>query len=179
MTTPHDFVPVALGEFRRLKQLADKAVAQVSEQEFFQRDGTEDNSLAILYKHVSGNMRSRWSDFLTTDGEKPDRNRDSEFELHEADSLESLKRNWESGWKTLFDALEGLEPDDIQRSVSIRGEGLSVLEAIARQMTHYAYHVGQIVYLAKRFAGERWQTLSIAKGKSAAFNQSPEKYKQA
>jgi hypothetical protein len=115
-------------------------------------------------------MRSRWSDFLTTDGEKPDRNRDSEFEVESADTRERVFERWEAGWKLLFDALAPLQPADLLREVRIRGEPHTVLQAIGRQLTHYACHIGQIVYLARHFAGGRWRSLSIPRGKSKEFD---------
>jgi hypothetical protein len=160
----------ALGEFRKLKSFADKAVAQVSDEDWFRQLDPESNSIAIVMKHILGNMRSRWTDFLTTDGEKPDRDRDTEFELGGADTKERLLERWESGWRLLFEAISPLTAQDLQRTVTIRGEPHTVLQAINRQLTHYAGHVGQIVYLAKHFAGERWKTLSIPRGKSRQFD---------
>jgi hypothetical protein len=125
-------------------------------------------------KHLSGNLRSRWCDFLASDGEKPDRNRDGEFVLSAGDSRAALTERWEDGWNHLFGTLAALGPDDLLRTVTIRGEAHSVLEAIQRQQTHYAYHVGQIVLLARHFAGARWKSLSIPKGQSARFDVSKE-----
>jgi hypothetical protein len=119
------------------------------------------NSIATLMKHMGGNMRSRWTDFLTTDGEKPDRNRDAEFELEAGATLDRLRSDWEEGWRRLFSTLEALGPDDLSRTVTIRGEPLTVLEAIERATAHYAYHVGQIVFLAKHLRSGAWQTLSV------------------
>ena len=127
-------------------------------------------------KHVTGNLLSRWRDFLTSDGEKPDRRRDEEFVVGDADSRERLLARWDEGWAVLFEALKPLGPADLGRPVLIRGETLAVLEAIHRQLTHYAYHVGQIVYLAKHYAGSRWTSLSIPLGKSEEFNRVPERY---
>jgi hypothetical protein len=163
------FLEDALLELRKLKDLADRALAQVEDGDLFRTLDAESNSIAIIMKHMAGNMRSRWSDFLTSDGEKPDRNRDSEFEVESADTKERVLQRWEAGWKLVFDALEPLEPGDILRQVRIRGEAHTVLQAIHRQMTHYASHVGQIVLLARRFAGSRWQSLSIPRGKSKEF----------
>jgi hypothetical protein len=174
-----DYLSLARFEFRRLKNLADGALAQVSSTQLFEARGAEDNSLAVIMKHVSGNMVSRWRDFLTSDGEKPDRHRDNEFVILDGDSREALFTRWEEGWQTLFGALEPLTPADLNRAVTIRGESLSVLVAITRQLTHYAYHVGQIVYLAKHFAGPQWKTLSIPRGQSAQFNRAPGKYRTA
>lgn len=153
--------------FQSLKTLADDAISQ-AESDFFTVLGSEDNSVAVIVKHVSGNMRSRWRDFLTSDGEKPGRDRDREFVAQE--SQEVLLEAWERGWATLFEALAGLEPHHLLHTVTIRGEAHAVLEAINRQLNHYAYHVGQIVLLAKHFCGKTWRSLSIPKGESAAFN---------
>ncbi len=154
--------------FRSLKTLADDAIAQ-AESDFFTVLGSEDNSVAVIVKHVSGNMRSRWRNFLTSDGEKAERDRDLEFVIQE--SKEVLLEAWERGWATLFGALEGLEPHHLLQHVTIRGEAHTVLEAVNRQLSHYAYHVGQIVFLAKHLCGAAWRSLSIPKGESAAFNQ--------
>jgi len=159
----------ALAELRKYKKFGDKAVAQVTDDDFFRQLDPESNSIALVMKHISGNLRSRWTDFLTTDGEKPDRNRDTEFEKAESDTRESIVARWEAGWRTLFEALEPLGSDDLQRTVSIRGESHTVVQAINRQLTHYASHIGQIVFLAKHFAGDRWRTLSIPRGKSRDF----------
>jgi Protein of unknown function (DUF1572) len=165
-----EFLQDAIGEFRKYKGFADKAIAQVSDADFFHQIDPESNSIAIVMKHISGNLRSRWTDFLTTDGEKPDRNRDAEFEREGEDSRESIVARWEAGWRTLFAAVEPLTGDDLKRTVTIRGEPHSVVQAINRQMTHYAGHIGQIVLLAKHFAGARWRTLSIPRGKSRDFD---------
>src|SRR5262245_2490177 len=126
--------------FQELRTLADKAIAQLEPEQIFQTWDQETNSIAITMKHISGNMRSRWRDFLTTDGEKPDRNRDTEFELAQADTLESLKQNWEAGWKYLFDALQGLTPDDVNKTVLIRNEPHYVHQAISRQILNYGMY---------------------------------------
>ena len=160
----------ALAELRKYKGFADKAVAQVSDGDWFRRLDPESNSVGIILKHISGNMRSRWTDFLTTDGEKPDRNRDTEFEEAEGDTRDSILARWETGWRLLFDAIEPLTDEDLQRTVTIRGEPHTVLQAISRQLTHYAAHIGQVVFLAKHLAGSRWQTLSIPRGKSVEFD---------
>lgn len=159
-----------------MKALAEGAIAQVTSEQFRAAASPSDNSIAVIVKHVGGNLLSRWTDFLTSDGEKPERNRDLEFELTAEDSQASLMRRWESGWATLFAALESLTDADLGRTITIRGEPLSVLQAINRQLTHYAYHVGQIVYIAKHHAGASWRTLSIPKGQSKTFNANPAKY---
>jgi uncharacterized protein DUF1572 len=159
-----------IGEFHKYKKYADRAVAQVSDDDFFRQIDRESNSIALIVKHISGNQRSRWRDFLTSDGEKPDRDRDTEFEKFDADTKERLLARWEEGWRLLFEALAPLTGEDLERIVSIRGEAHSVLQAIQRQLTHYASHVGQIVFLAKHLAGERWKTLSIPRGKSRDYD---------
>ena len=127
-------------------------------------------------KHVGGNLLSRWTDLLTSDGEKPGRDRDTEFSIFNSDTRESLTSQWERGWATLFASLEALSDTDVERTVRIRGEPLSVLQAVNRQLTHYAYHVGQVVYVAKHYAGSSWKSLSIPLGASAKFNQNPARY---
>ena len=143
---------------------------QISDADFFVELSNVDNSLAIIVKHMAGNMRSRWRDFLTSDGEKDDRHRDTEFEIYDSDSKESLMQKWEEGWALCFEAIEPLKLDDLEMTIYIRGEAHSVLEAINRQLTHYAYHVGQIVYLARHFAGAKWQSLSIPKRESDSYD---------
>jgi uncharacterized protein DUF1572 len=156
----------ALRQLRKLKIQADKALAQTAEPHLFATLDSEANSLAIIMKHMAGNMRSRWTNFLTTDGEKPDRERDLEFELEPADTRERLFALWEDGWSRLFDAISSLTAVDLGTTIRIRGEAHSVVEAINRQTSHYAAHVGQIVLLAKHYAGPSWRTLSIPRGKS-------------
>jgi hypothetical protein len=150
-------------QLRKLKAQADKAIAQIDDERLFALIDPEANSIALIMKHVGGNMRSRWTDFLDTDGEKPDRDRDSEFEIDSADTRDAVLARWEDGWKCVLDAIAGLRPDDFARTVTIRGEPHSVVQAINRQMSHYSSHVGQIVLLAKHFAGPKWQTLSMPK----------------
>jgi len=160
----------AINSFRNARKLAERAIEQVSDDEFFATIDEEANSIALIVKHIAGNLRSRWKDFLTTDGEKADRNRDTEFELIE-DTRESLMIFWEDGWKTLFDAIEPLTEEDFAKTITIRGEPHSIVEAINRQLTHYSYHIGQIVLLAKHFRSKEWKTLSVPKNRSAEFNQ--------
>jgi Protein of unknown function (DUF1572) len=164
------FLEDTILQLRKYKGLADNALAQVADGDLFRSVDAESNSIAIVMKHISGNMRSRWTDFLTTDGEKADRNRDSEFEVEAVDTRASLLQRWEEGWRLLFDAVEELSPGELRRTVTIRGEAHTVLQAIQRQLTHYAYHVGQIVFLARHFAGPLWRSLSIPKGKSKEFD---------
>ena len=156
--------------FEAVRRKAERALAQVDDAQYFRRIDAESNSLALMVKHVAGNLRSRWTDFLTTDGEKPDRNRDGEFETDAADTRAALTQRWDEGWATLFATLDALTPSDLGRTVMIRSEPHTVLEAIERQKEHYAYHVGQIVFLARHLAGPGWTSLSIPRGQSEAFH---------
>lgn len=159
----------AVRSFRNYKTMAERAIDQVTDEEFFTVIDTEANSIAVIVKHIAGNLRSRWTDFLTTDGEKPDRNRDTEFEPMGA-TREDLMKFWESSWQILFENVEPLTLEDFSKTVNIRGEPHSIVEAINRQLTHYAYHIGQIVFLAKHLRSADWKTLSIPKNRSAEFN---------
>jgi hypothetical protein len=163
------YVKDSIALFRHYKQLGDGALAQCPDERLTATLDRESNSVAILVKHLAGNMRSRWTDFLTSDGEKPDRDRDSEFEAPPATRAELLAL-WERGWGVLFAALAPLGDDDLGRAITIRGERHSVMQAINRQIAHYSYHVGQIVFLAKHFAGDGWRSLSVPRGASARFN---------
>ena len=156
--------------FRGYKRLADGGLAQLSDQEFFQLPDPESNCAAQFVKHMAGNLRSRWLDFLTTDGEKPDRNRDQEFVLTESDTRADLMRRWEASFKIVFDTVASLKPEDFVKTVTIRGEPHTVLQAINRSLMHTAYHVGQILYVGKHLRGAAWTVLSIPKGKSQEFN---------
>jgi len=160
----------ALSSLRAYKKLADKAIAQLKDEEFFITLDEEANSVAVIMKHMAGNMFSRWTDFLTTDGEKPNRNRDMEFVIEAQTSKDDVIDYWERGWACVFNALEPLRPDDFERTVKIRGEDHTIVQAINRQLMHYSYHVGQIVYLAKHFRSASWQSLSIPRNRSSAFN---------
>ncbi|HEY1496983.1 MAG TPA: DUF1572 domain-containing protein [Candidatus Solibacter sp.] len=159
----------ALTLFRYYKKMGEAAIAQVTDEELTKALDGEMNSIAVIVKHMTGNMRSRWTDFLTTDGEKPDRDRDSEFMEPPATRAELMK-SWEEGWDHLWRALGQLQEHDMVRTVTIRGERHSVMQAINRQLAHYPYHVGQIVMLAKHFRGDKWQTLSVPKNRSTDFN---------
>ena len=160
----------ALSSFRAYKKLAEKAIAQLSDDEFFVTLDEESNSVAVIMKHMAGNMFSRWTDFLTADGEKPNRNRDMEFVIDPQTTKDDVIDYWERGWKCVFEALEPLRPEDFEKKVTIRGEEHTIVQAINRQMTHYAYHVGQIVFLAKHFRSAEWKSLSIPRNRSAEFN---------
>jgi hypothetical protein len=155
--------------FRYYKMLAERAMEQVTDAQLFTVLDGEANSIAIIVKHMAGNMRSRWMDFLTSDGEKPDRNRDSEFENPPA-TREALLKLWDQGWFYLFTALGPLSDPDMDRTIAIRGEPHSVMQAINRQIGHYSYHCGQIVFLAKHLQHEHWKALTIPRGKSTDFN---------
>jgi uncharacterized damage-inducible protein DinB len=159
----------SLALFRHYKRLAESAIQQVTDEQLFTTLDAEANSIAIVMKHIAGNMRSRWTDFLTTDGEKPNRDRDSEFTAPPATRKELLDE-WEDGWTRLFRALEPLTDADLSRTVTIRGEPHSVMQAVNRQVAHYSHHIGQIVLLAKHFAHDRWQSLSVPRNRSAEFN---------
>jgi len=157
-------------QFHGQKKLAEKAMAQITDEQFFTALDSESNSIALIVKHIAGNLRSRWTDFYSSDGEKPDRHRDSEFEKAPEDTRESLLELWVAGWGRLFEVVDSMKPEDLSRTVTIRGEPHSVVKAVNRQLAHYAYHAGQIVFLAKHFAGGRWQSLSIPRGQSETFN---------
>ncbi len=160
----------ALQTFRDYKQLGERAFAQLDDADFFRTIDDESNSISIIIKHLAGNMISRWTDFLTTDGEKPERNRDMEFVMLPETTKEEMLAYWEKGWACTFAAIEPLTPDDLLRTVTIRGQDHTVIQAITRQVAHYANHVGQIVYLVKHFKAGDWQSLSVPKNKSAEFN---------
>jgi hypothetical protein len=167
-------------QLRGNKRLAEAAIAQLKDEELFFTLDPESNSIAILVKHLAGNMRSRFTDFLTTDGEKPDRFRDQEFELNAATTRADVMRWWEEGWEQVFTTLNALKPEDVMRTVTIRGEPHTVLQAINRQIAHYASHSGQIILLAKHLRSKQWKTLSIPRGKSEDYKRAaPKAYKPA
>jgi Protein of unknown function (DUF1572) len=160
------YLASVLKTYRTYKDMGDRAIAQVqSDDELNLQIGPESNSIAIIIKHVGGNLRSRFRDFLTSDGEKPDRNRDAEFENDTTPGRSQILGWWQSGWDAALASIEALKPDDLARTITIRGEKLVVVEALNRSVTHTAYHVGQIVYLARHFVSEDWKTLSIPKAK--------------
>lgn len=167
MSSP--ILDAARDEFQKIKKLGDKAIAQLSDADLHVKIDDESNSVAVIMRHMAGNMRSRWTDFLTSDGEKPDRFRDGEFEDRLL-SREALLAEWEDGWKRLFDALTPLTDADLQRTVVIRTEPHSVYQAISRQVAHYAGHVYQILFVGKHLKGKSWTTLSVPKGQSEEFN---------
>jgi hypothetical protein len=169
----HDLtLAAALEEFRKTKAYAEKAFAQLRDDDFFVRLNPQQSSIAAYIHHLAGNMRSRWTDFLTTDGEKPDRDRENEF-AEQVVPRADLLATWEAGWRTLFTALESLQPGDLERTVTIRNEPHTVIQAIIRQIAHYTWHVGQIVLLAKHIKTTRnqpWNYMTIPPGGSQAFN---------
>jgi hypothetical protein len=160
----------AIKTFRDYKKLAERAFAQISDEDFFKTIDEESNSIAVNIKHMAGNMLSRWTDFLTSDGEKPERDRDIEFVMLPGTTRDDMIAYWEKGWQCVFDAVEPLGPDDLRRTVTIRGQEHTVIQAINRQLAHYAYHVGQIVFLAKHFKSSDWQSLSVPRNRSVEFN---------
>ena len=169
----------AITTFRAYKKLAEKALDQLRDEEYFTTLDEESNCIAVIMKHLAGNMLSRWTEFLTTDGEKPERNRDMEFVIESQTSKSDVMNYWEKGWQRTFETLEALQPEDLLRTVMIRGEAHTVVQAINRQLAHYPYHIGQIVFLAKHFRSAKWKSLSIPKNKSTEFNkyleQNPDK----
>jgi hypothetical protein len=160
----------SLLQLRKLKSQAEKAIGQIDDEQFFAVLDPEANSIAVIMKHVAGNMRSRWTDFLTSDGEKPNRDRDREFVVEPGNSRAEILSIWEEGWDRALQAVSSLAPEDLGKTIRIRDEPHSVVEAINRQMSHYAAHVGQIVLLAKHYAGTNWRSLSIPRGKSKEFD---------
>src|SRR5574341_371777 len=170
MSTEQAYLDECLLQLKKLKKQAERAIAQVTDEHFFATLDSESNSIALIMKHIAGNMRSRWTDFLTTDGEKPNRNRDSEFEKEPSDTREKIMTAWENSWTLTLATISSLKPEDLGRTVLIRKEPHSVLQAINRQLSHYSAHIGQIVQLAKHYAGANWQTLSVPRKKSKEFN---------
>lgn len=160
------YIENSIKEFKKLKELGDKSFSQIKDEDFFWSPDEESNSIAIIVRHMSGNMISRWTDFLTTDGEKENRKRDEEFEKIFYTDKDDILSRWEKGWKRLFETLQTLTEDDLLKEVKIRNEPHTVIQAVNRQLTHYAYHVGQIVYIAKHLEGNSWKSLSIPKRKS-------------
>jgi hypothetical protein len=163
------YIEEARRQMRGHKRLAEGAMVQLKDEELFITLDPESNSIAVLVKHMAGNMRSRFTDFLTSDGEKPDRFRDREFELNPATTRADLMKWWEEGWDRVFAAIDSLKPEDVMRTVTIRGEPHTVLQAVNRQIAHYAQHTGQIVFLAKHIRSSGWKTLSIPRGKSEDY----------
>ncbi|MEK7723374.1 MAG: DUF1572 family protein [Acidobacteriota bacterium] len=164
-----NYLSDAIASFRNYKKLAERAIEQISDEEFFKQIDEESNSIAIIVKHIAGNLKSRWTDFLSSDGEKDFRDRDSEF-IAEGDTRETLMEFWEENWQILFSELGALKADDFEKTITIRQQPHTVCEAINRQLTHYSYHIGQITFLAKHFRSSEWKTLSVPKNKSAQFN---------
>jgi hypothetical protein len=163
------YLDEARRQLRGHKRIGEGAMSQLRDQDFFVTIDPESNSVAILVKHLAGNMRSRFTDFLTSDGEKPGRFRDTEFELGPSTTRAEIMQWWDGGWACVFAAIDSLKPEDVMRTVTIRGESHTVLQAINRQIAHYAQHIGQIVFLAKHLRSSEWKTLSIPRGKSEEF----------
>jgi hypothetical protein len=172
------YIEEACRQMRGHKRLAEGAMAQLKDEELFVTLDPESNSVAVLVKHMAGNMRSRFTDFLTSDGEKPDRFRDREFELNPATTRADLMKLWEEGWERVFAAIDSLKPEDVMRTVTIRGEPHTVLQAVNRQIAHYAQHTGQIVFLAKHLRSGEWKTLSIPRGRSEDYKTAAPKSNQ-
>jgi hypothetical protein len=170
------YIEEARRQLRGHKRMGEGAMSQLRDDEFFVTLDPESNSVAILVKHLAGNMRSRFTDFLTSDGEKPDRFRDQEFELTPTTTRAEVMQWWEEGWSLVFGAIDGLKPEDVMRTVTIRGEAHTVLQAVNRQIAHYAQHLGQIVFLAKHLRSSEWKTLTIPRGKSEEFKASSLKF---
>ena len=168
-TIEDNFLESSIKLFRYYKKLGEGAIAQLNDEQVLAKPNELSNSIALIVHHLSGNMLSRWTDFLTSDGEKSWRNREAEFDEAYANKTEMLEA-WEKGWKCLLDALENLKPEDLSKIIYIRNEGQSVMEAIQRQLAHYPHHVGQILYQAKILVGNDFKSLSIPKGKSDSFN---------
>ncbi len=163
------YLEEARRQFRGHKRMAEGAMTQLRDEDFFVTLDPEANSIAILVKHLAGNMRSRFTDFLSSDGEKPDRFRDREFELNPATTRADVMKWWEEGWSCVFAAIEALRPEDVMRTVTVRGEPHTVMQAVNRQIAHYAQHTGQIVFLSKHLRSSDWKTLSIPRGKSEEY----------
>ncbi|MDN3687682.1 DUF1572 family protein [Cyclobacterium jeungdonense] len=165
-----NYLDSSLNLFRFYKSLGEKALEQVADENLFWQHNADSNSMATIVKHMAGNMHSRWTDFLESDGEKPWRNRDGEFE-NDIRSREEMMQVWEEGWKVLFAAIEPLAPSDFEKTVYIQNKAHTVMDAINRQLTHYASHVGQLIYLGKMLHSDAWQSLSVPKGQSKTFSQ--------
>jgi hypothetical protein len=176
---PHEYLADMRTQFANLRSRADRAMAQVGDDDFAKLLDIENNSIAITVKHISGNLRSRCTNFLTADGEKPDRDRDGEFVLHPHDTRARLLNEWATAWDLLAGTVDALTPADLQRTIYIRAEPHTVGQALNRHLGHLAYHVGQIVLLAKHWVGSEWQTLTIPRGHSNAFNQAKQGQRSA
>ena len=170
MSFEEGFIKDIHKRLRYYKELGDKSFEQLDEKDFFYQPSAESNSIAIIVQHLLGNMLSRFTDFLTEDGEKPWRKRDAEFEMMDITKADVISF-WNNGWACVFNAVENLKPGDLTKTIYIRTEPLQVYDALLRQLAHYPYHVGQIVFIAKMIKDREWKTLSIAKGKSNAFNE--------
>ena len=172
MNAGKEFLTTSIRRMKYYKELGEKTFAQLEDKDFHFQPSSESNSIAIMIQHIVGNMLSRFTNFLTEDGEKEWRNRDDEFEVHEY-SKQQLIELWNKGWECFFDAVQSLNENDLVKTITIRGEELSAIDAIIRQLAHYPYHIGQIVYVGRLIKNESWKNLSIPKGASQAYNQSP------
>lgn len=164
-----EFLHTSISRFQAIKKMGDGAIAQISDEDLHWISDVQGNSIAVIIQHLHGNMLSRWTDFLTSDGEKEWRDRDGEFEPTASITKPEIMQKWGDGWQCVFDVVGALQPDDLTKDITIRGEAQSVIHAIQRQISHYSYHVGQIVFLARMRCGENWQTLSIARGQSKQY----------
>jgi hypothetical protein len=173
MSFEKEYLKTIIRRFKYYKDLGDKTFEQLNDWDFHYQPNEESNSIAIIIRHMTGNMLSRWTNFLTEDGEKESRNRDDEFETHDLNK-QQLVETWEKGWTCLFETLEGLKKKDLKKNIQIRGEELTVIDAINRQLAHYPYHIGQIIHIAKTIKGKKWINLSIPKGGSLDYNVSGE-----
>jgi hypothetical protein len=170
------YLDEAFRSLRGYRRLGEGAMAQVSDEQLFVQLDPESNSIAVIVRHLNGNMKSRFTDFLVSDGEKPWRNRDQEFEQPAGSTRAEVMQAWDEGWDLVLSTVKSLQPADVGRTVTIRGEPHTVLQAVSRQVAHYAYHVGQIVFVAKHLRSSEWKSLSIPRGKSAEFNRDPERF---
>lgn len=170
MQTGRAYLADILDQLGKIRRMGEAGISQVSDDQFAWKPDGESNSIGLIVKHITGNMRSRWTDFLTSDGEKPDRHRDTEFEDESGDSREALMRRWDLCWDLTISVIGALTEQDLLRTIRIRGEDHSVMQAINRQLVHYSTHVGQIVFLAKHLAGKEWKTLSIPRGRSVDYD---------
>lgn len=170
MSTGKEFLTAAIRRLKNYKDLGDKTFEQLTDEEFHYQPSSESNSIAVIIQHMAGNMLSRWTNFLTEDGEKEWRQRDEEFEIHNFTKQQLLER-WEKGWSCFLNTLDSLQEEDLLKTIYIRKEGLSVIDAIERQLAHYPYHIGQIIYIGKMLKNENWKNLSVPKGQSTQYNQ--------
>lgn len=175
MSPESEFLKQTRDYFTYYRMLGEKAILRLTDQQIFEQPSSESNSIAVIVKHLSGNMKARWTDVFTSDGEKVTRNRDEEFSIHN-ESANDIRELWNEGWNTLFAALDSFSEEDMQKVITIRQEPHTIIRALIRQLTHYSYHVGQIVYTAKLLSNDTWMSLSIPKGQSSQFITSAPKF---